>query len=408
MQAKSLVALLACGWAGAAAAANADTYDIPYFGALGTYVMTDSSRGEDDGLGYQLTFGVPLAWENLAFELTFFDNNMEREIDGEHDYQTGLLLDGVYDFGTFGWHESLPTFKPFLLAGWAAVQEDVQGDKHLHAGVNAGLGALFSIPYVGQWVPGWALRVEARALGQLNDKTVADEDLLADYRFSVGVQIPLTMFYDRTVPVAPAVPCDVAVIDPATGRTDCATDNDRDGVLDPNDRCPGTPLGTAVDQYGCAVQSAAMSFDDSDRDGVGDTADECADTTAGLTVDVKGCAVAQDLLLPGVGFRDNSADLTEAAKRTLDGVARTLLAQANLRLEVGGHTDSSGEAAHNLTLSQHRADSVKSYLVGKGVDAGRLNAIGYGEERPLAANDTADGRASNRRVEFTIVVTEKG
>ena len=69
-------------------------------------------------------------------------------------------------------------------------------------------------------------------------------------------------------------------------------------------------------------------------------------------------------------------------------------------MEIGGHTDSTGEDAYNMGLSQRRAESVRSYLVSKGVKASRLEAKGYGETKPVASNDTNEGRAKNRRVEL--------
>lgn len=113
-----------------------------------------------------------------------------------------------------------------------------------------------------------------------------------------------------------------------------------------------------------------------------------------------GCERAQPILLRGVNFHYDTADLTQDAMSVLDGVARTLLSYPQIRLEVAGHTDSSGDDAYNLDLSQRRAEAVRSYLTSKGVNVDMLGAHGYGEERPIEANETAAGRAENRRVEL--------
>jgi OOP family OmpA-OmpF porin len=106
------------------------------------------------------------------------------------------------------------------------------------------------------------------------------------------------------------------------------------------------------------------------------------------------------VVLKGVNFANNSAQLTPASTTVLDEVAATLVKRRDIRAEVAGHTDDRGEANYNRSLSQRRAESVRSYLVSKGVDASRLTARGYGEDSPIADNKTSAGRADNRRVEL--------
>lgn len=99
-------------------------------------------------------------------------------------------------------------------------------------------------------------------------------------------------------------------------------------------------------------------------------------------------------------FAFNSAELDSDAKPVLDDVAAYMKSNPKVRLEVEGHTDSIGGAAFNLSLSQTRAQSVRSYLVQTGIDAGRLTAKGLGLAVPVADNATPEGRARNRRVVF--------
>lgn len=101
-----------------------------------------------------------------------------------------------------------------------------------------------------------------------------------------------------------------------------------------------------------------------------------------------------------VTFKTGSAELTAESSPALDKVADIAKKYPNLKLRVEGHTDNVGAADYNQTLSQQRADSVKDYLVKAGVPADQIVAIGFGKTRPVASNDTAEGRAQNRRVEF--------
>ncbi|MBS0367492.1 MAG: OmpA family protein [Proteobacteria bacterium] len=109
----------------------------------------------------------------------------------------------------------------------------------------------------------------------------------------------------------------------------------------------------------------------------------------------------------GVTFATNSSDLNAAFYPVLDKVAATLVQYDQTMVEVAGHTDSTGSAQYNQALSQRRAQSVAAYLINRGVRAARLMTVGDGENHPIASNDTADGRAQNRRVELTIVPVEK-
>ena len=104
----------------------------------------------------------------------------------------------------------------------------------------------------------------------------------------------------------------------------------------------------------------------------------------------------------GVQFVTGKADLTATSRTTLDRVAAILTASATVKAEVRGHTDSHGDAQKNLDLSQQRAQAVVDYQTQKGIAAGRLTAKGLGETVPVADNNTASGRAQNRRVEFAI------
>lgn len=113
--------------------------------------------------------------------------------------------------------------------------------------------------------------------------------------------------------------------------------------------------------------------------------------------------VEKTIQLNHIGFETGLGTLTDNSRYELDNLVKALNTHPNMVIEVAGHTDNTGDPAANLTLSGQRAASVVNYLVGKGIAAGRLKARGYGDTKPVAANDTPENRAKNRRTEFTIL-----
>lgn len=109
-----------------------------------------------------------------------------------------------------------------------------------------------------------------------------------------------------------------------------------------------------------------------------------------------------------ITFASNSADLNAQFYDALDGVSMVLKEYEKTVVEVAGHTDSSGTDQYNQALSERRAQSVASYLGSHGVSGKRLITVGAGESRPVASNDTEQGKAANRRVELTIVPVTQG
>ncbi|MEK7703705.1 MAG: OmpA family protein [Myxococcota bacterium] len=177
-------------------------------------------------------------------------------------------------------------------------------------------------------------------------------------------------------------------------------DNDQDGVLDLVDSCPLQP-GPASNN-GCPVS-------DRDSDGVTDDVDQCPDVPGPPP---RGCprqvlVVKTDKAIEikkQILFETNKAKIKgKISFEILDQVGAVLSSNPEIKVVIEGHTDTVGPAAHNLRLSDARANSVRDALIERGIDAGRLEAIGYGESRPMASNKTARGRAANRRVEFNIV-----
>lgn len=112
--------------------------------------------------------------------------------------------------------------------------------------------------------------------------------------------------------------------------------------------------------------------------------------------------LAKSFEIPDIFYKTSSADINRSSMLILDEFADYLIAQPKLYIEIGGHTDDRGSDADNLALSMDRAFEIKGYLETKGVPGKRVTAKGYGEQKPVSSNDTEEGRAKNRRTEFTI------
>jgi OOP family OmpA-OmpF porin len=168
-------------------------------------------------------------------------------------------------------------------------------------------------------------------------------------------------------------------------------DSDGDGVPDNKDKCPNTPKGVNVDVFGCPL--------DADRDGVADYLDQCPNTPMGATVDARGCWTYASVVL----FDINSAEVKSDAYPMLNDAVLIMKKNPDLTVEIDGHTDNTGTAAYNMTLSEKRAEAIKDHLVTRGIDPKRITTKGFGFTKPAASNDTKAGRAKNRRVEFTPV-----
>lgn len=126
--------------------------------------------------------------------------------------------------------------------------------------------------------------------------------------------------------------------------------------------------------------------------------------TAGTGIDVQRQGENIVLSFPDqISFDVGRAEVKPQFMRPLDNVANTLNQYYQTRIEIAGHTDSTGSAAANQTLSENRAHAVRSYLASRGVAPERMYAVGYGQSRPIASNATDYGRAQNRRVEIIVI-----
>lgn len=189
-------------------------------------------------------------------------------------------------------------------------------------------------------------------------------------------------------------------------------DRDHDGIGDDRDQCPGVAedRDSDRDSDGCPEEDP-----DGDQDGVPDSDDDCPELKESINgvQDEDGCPDTGDPrviykdgtvhVLDNVRFDTGSAQIDPESYSLLDQVALTLKANPQIkRVRVEGHSDETGTREVNIRLSKARAQSVRAYLIRKGVRANRLTAEGYGPDRPLVSGSDDASRAKNRRVEFVI------
>lgn len=342
-----------------------------YVSPQAVYVDPDNNYHADESIGGSLAIGkvVNKAWD---VELAY--------VTSSHDVTGGgnkLKLTGpsIYFNRVFMRDHAI---SPFIGAGINAI--NVRNGAPEANGTDLGLGIKAGL--LADLTHNGALQLSAEVGKRSDNFSEHLEDVFAGLglRFNFGAPAKAVAAAPIVQSAAPA-PVPVAPPPPA--------DSDHDGVIDSADKCPNTVAGAKVDATGCEL--------DGDRDGVVDRLDKCPKTPAGDKVDAVGCGVNFAL---EVQFDTNSANIKQESYAELDTFVRFFNDVPSAKGELQGHTDNVGKDAYNLKLSQRRADSVKAYVVSKGVDAARITTKGYGEAQPIADNTTVEGRAANRRVLF--------
>jgi len=197
-------------------------------------------------------------------------------------------------------------------------------------------------------------------------------------------------------------------------RNGCPSDSDNDGVIDAEDQCPDTPPNTEIDGNGCPVEIQqvtgfeSIAVADSDMDGVGDDTDLCPGTPAETQVDSSGCPLTDDTVADALSldiqFATGTSKVDARSQKQLAGASAFLKRYPGSKIRIEGHTDSTGSDGYNLRLSQQRAESVRALLIRDyGVNPNQVIAKGYGELKPIAPNNTPEGRQANRRVVISIL-----
>jgi len=338
----------------------------------------DSSENLDNALLYGLRLGYNFTDHWTVEAVGTFANDVDwdgktysqrygwQKLDNETDMY-GYKLEVLYNFLPDG------MIVPFVAAGAGGryLEWDKGGSDHdFIVDYGAGLKIFFA-----DWI---ALRGDIRHV-------YLPQEEFNNVEYGVG----LSFFFGGKKAEMPA-PAPAPVPEPAPVVAP-EPDTDGDGVIDKLDQCPDTPAGVKVDEVGCPL--------DSDKDGVYDYLDKCPDTPIELKVDKDGCPMKVTINL-NVLFDFDKSDIKPKYHNEIKRVADYMNAYPWEKATLEGHTDSKGTDAYNQKLSQRRVDAVQKYLVEKfGISADRLKAVGYGESKPIATNDTDEGRQLNRRVQ---------
>ena len=300
----------------------------------------DAEVGLDNDLGYVIGIGYDFT-SRLSAEFSVMDLNPETKAKRELD-QDLWKVDVLY-----GLDFNLGRFKPFVVSGLG--NSNIDGENDSIWDIGAGL----RLPLNERWTWRTSIR-NYYALGRDFEDQDFGIDTTLVYRFGGSRK---SMVSSSETPRERAQ----EVVEVA--------DADRDGVPDANDRCSDTPRSYAVDKDGCPIAIEE---------------------------------VARVELL--VNFDFDRSEVKEQYLPEIESVARFMEQYPDRVVELEGHTDSRGTDAYNLGLSQRRAEAVMAELVGRfGISPSRVSAKGFGESQPVASNDSAQGRAQNRRV-ITVVI----
>lgn len=318
-----------------------------YVSPFGTFIKTDSERRADDGWGAGLGIGKMIN-KHLNLEVKGFYNSIDGD-NSRNSRREWTLAGGTVDLQYYFSRQKL---SPYAVIAVGGMDTRLRKDNSAGFIAEGGLGLTYEVS------DNFLLRTDVRYRYNNNQEHFQRGNTqFDDMVVNVGFVIPFGA--KPTYKAKAEAP--VAYTSVAEAAPDCSTlDDDHDGVNNCIDRCLNTPESSTVDAAGCPVK----------------------------------------LILKGEHFNFDSAVLTLNAKELLDGVAESLANYPQKNdIEVQGHTSSEGTNAYNMKLSQRRAASVVEYLKAKGV-SNRLSATGYGEEHPIADNDTEAGKSENRRVEL--------
>jgi len=349
-----------------------------YVTPMGSFTLADKVRGTDDGFGGGIAVGKRLT---KGLELELLGNFTEYDTK-QADFSTPQPKSmRAYGIGAGANLYLFPSAES-VIHGLFLHVDVMRGKADKQPGpvtnysstlFDPGLGWDFplNVTLGGLIAPGMTLRTEAlyhldsnnRDSIGTNDSGDRDQKAFQEAQFNIGLRIPLG---GRVQPAAAAPPEPPPAVVPAE---------------EPPPPPPPPPEAPPAPP-------------------------PCQPPAPGQAISLEGCKTGDTIVLRGVNFEFNKATLTVNAKTLLNDVSDALLTRKDIKVEIDGHTDGKGSAPYNLKLSERRAESVKQYLVGRGVDADRMSTKGFGKTMPVADNNTDEGRELNRRVELK--VTESG
>ncbi len=368
--------------AGSALAGDTNFDDRWYVTPNVSFVKPDSDKNVSSALALGLSLGK-FVTDRISVDFEMDKATFDKKGGNGEISQKMLGVMGRYHFA------EASGFLPYLGLGVGAMKhKGLATDAQIHQGLtSAGTDAVLNLAagMSKELTDRVKLRTELRYQLENSDDLASGQNTFGNYMFNTGLTVAFgeasqQSTVTKLVEQAPAL------------------DSDNDGVSDQNDRCPNSAPGAKVDSTGCAI---AVDGDD-DRDGVANSKDVCPNSKAGAVVGKDGCEVKVVIELQGVHFDTDKSTLKPESIAILNAAVKTLGDHGTIMVEVAGHTDSRASDAYNQALSQRRAKVVYDYLTAHGISADRMTWKGYGESQPIATNDTAEGRARNRRTELIV------
>jgi len=319
--------------------------------------VVDGGLNYDSGMNWGLAAGLNIS-EELGVEFNY------NSIDSESDGHSGKIM--LYRFDVLLHLSGLLSDKtvPYvsLGTGFSTLNNSGPGShKEFDLIFDPGFGVKHYLS------KNFALRGDARYILEHSD------DLHHNLLYNIGITVEFG--FDEAPPPAPV---------PAPAEPEPVVE----------ELCPGGPEG-CVEKDWCKK--------DSDGDGVADCMDKCPDTPKGTAVDAHGCPPVADqgvIIFRNIQFDFDKSIVKQRSYAVLDDVVAYMEVNKGVKMEIQGHTDNKGTAVYNKKLSYRRADSVRKYMVGKGIAPERLKVSGFGFDKPVVPNNSDENRSLNRRVEF--------